>query len=305
MDGWTARPSFASLPRDVVGRIEERLGARVSVHRDATGGMSPTVAAVLQLADGRSVFVKVLRRGINAGSETLLEREWSALAILPDTVPHARPIATGDLGGWLLTAVEAVDGTTVPTPWSEADLRRVLAAAERVGAHRAPDGLPTTVEVGPRLDGWQVLADDPARCEAVGVEPGGVVQPALFVGDWRSLLVGDALVHADARADNILIGRDGGGVVVDWSFASRGPAYLDPVQISLDALVDGSPAACRLAVDTIRKGGGPSRRYAVALVGMLTRNSTNPPHPGLPTFRAWQRRRAKRLWPVVQALMSD
>ncbi|MEP6799310.1 MAG: phosphotransferase [Lapillicoccus sp.] len=304
MEGWTPRPSFGSLPREVVRRVEERLGSAVTGHRDATGGMSPAVAAVLLLANGRRVFVKVLQRGLNTTSEVLVEREWRALALLPETIPYARPLATEDLGGWLLTAVEGVDGTTVPTPWSEGDLGKVLTAYATIGAHRAPEGLPTTVEVGPRLDGWDVLVGDPARREAAGVSAHRSTELAGFVGDWRALLAGDRLVHADARADNVLISRAQEVVVVDWSFGSRGPAWVDVAQVCLDALTEGSSGAQRLAVETVVAAGWPARRYAVGLVGMLTRNATNPPHAGLPTFRAWQQRRAQSLWPFLAELVG-
>lgn len=78
--------------------------------------MSPAVAAVLHLVDGRDVFVKVLPRGVNTVSETLVEREWPALAPLPATVPYARRVTFTDLGGWLLAAQVCLDALVDGSP---------------------------------------------------------------------------------------------------------------------------------------------------------------------------------------------
>ena len=54
------RLDWRDLPRHVRARIAELAGAQVTAEISATSGFSPGFAAVLELADGRGVFVKAV-----------------------------------------------------------------------------------------------------------------------------------------------------------------------------------------------------------------------------------------------------
>ena len=54
------RLDWRDLPRHVRTRIAELAGAQVTAEISATSGFSPGFAAVLELADGRGVFVKAV-----------------------------------------------------------------------------------------------------------------------------------------------------------------------------------------------------------------------------------------------------
>ena len=58
----------------------------------------------------------------------------------------------------------------------------------------------------------------------------------------RGVTPGAALVHWDARADNVLI-RDGRAVLLDWAWASRGAPWLDTLLLAMDFRIQGGPDA--------------------------------------------------------------
>lgn len=53
---------------------------------------------------------------------------------------------------------------------------------------------------------------------------------------------GDALVHWDARSDNVLL-CDGDAVLVDWAWACRGAPWLDTLLLAGDLRIQGGPDA--------------------------------------------------------------
>ncbi|WNB84792.1 hypothetical protein [Cellulomonas sp. ATA003] len=54
------RLGWQDLPRPVRARIADRVGAEVIAETGATSGFSPGFASVLELGDGREVFVKAV-----------------------------------------------------------------------------------------------------------------------------------------------------------------------------------------------------------------------------------------------------
>jgi len=57
---------------------------------------------------------------------------------------------------------------------------------------------------------------------------------------WAEHAAGDTLLHADIRADNLLItSRD--PVVIDWPWACRGAAFVDPVLFAPSVAMQGAP----------------------------------------------------------------
>ncbi len=157
--------------------------------------------------------------------------------------------------------------------WRADAVRPVVAACEQVAAHPAAPDSPPALDRLPDLDGWAVLSREP---------PGALDHPdrelaprcATLVKGWREWTAGTALVHHDCRCDNALVD--------------------DP---SVDAL--------ELALDLLAPLPSDAARFAVAMAGMMRRNSMLPPHAGLPTFREWQALRADRLRPLVEALVPS
>jgi aminoglycoside phosphotransferase (APT) family kinase protein len=111
---------------------------------------------------------------------------------------------------------------------------------------------------------------------------------------WTTHAAGDTLLHADIRADNLLIiGERAAGeevVVVDWPHACRGAAFVDLVCFAPSVAMQGGPAPAELLARS-RAGRNVSRESLAAVVcalaGYFTERSLRPP-PGLPTVRQFQ-----------------
>jgi len=103
------------------------------------------------------------------------------------------------------------------------------------------------------------------------------------------------LLHADIRADNLLLTGDGGAgnrvMVVDWPHACRGAAFVDLVAFAPSVAMQGGPEPAELLARS-RAGQNVSRESLAAVVcalaGYFTERSLQPAPPGLPTVRLFQ-----------------
>jgi uncharacterized protein (DUF2141 family) len=107
---------------------------------------------------------------------------------------------------------------------------------------------------------------------------------------WAEAVTGDALVHCDIRADNILLTADR-VVFVDWPWACLAEPWFDLLAMLPSVQMQGGPACEQIfASHPVGKGADADAvTAAVATVaGYLVRQSRQPPPPGLPTVRAFQ-----------------
>jgi hypothetical protein len=138
--------------------------------------------------------------------------------------------------------------------------------------------------------GWRTLAASPGRDHLDPWTSAHLDQLADLEAAWAGHAVGDTLLHADIRADNILLtGR--GAIVVDWPWACRGAAFTDLVLFAPSVAAQGGPPPAELLASS-RHGRAASPPAVTALVcalaGYLTESSLRPPPPGLPAIRAFQ-----------------
>ena len=309
------RLRWSDLPAPVRAAVEERLGGAV-VHEDgATTGFSPGLASVLVTADGTRAFVKAAQVHDGSDAARLHRTEARRTAALPPDLPVPQPLWVQDDGVWVVVAYEAVDGRSPVTPWDPEELDAVLDAVARVGATDAsgldlPDATDGLAEL---FTGWERLRDDP--------DPGlGAIAP-WAVGRLDELAdlarrgvtacAGDALLHGDLRADNLLV-TDDGVVVVDWPYASRGAAFSDVVSFlpsvgmqgirgrtdpltgpadvehrhavgaELDALFRSGPSAEGVAADDVTA-------VVAGVTSYFLDACRRPPVPVIPRLRAFQR----------------
>jgi hypothetical protein len=290
------RLPFGSLPVAVSSALEGELGAQITGWSDCQGGWSPAVAAVLRLSDGREVFAKVISAEVSRSSTELFDRELEVLPLLGAHVPHARFIGELRLGPWRGVITEAVPGGPPGPPWTTESVDRTLAALDALGT--APSGLPEPPDHSSDWNGWRGLAArdrsgldawERDRIEALaGLESG-----------WETWTMGDSLVHCDVRGDNAVLGPDGVRLV-DWAFGTSGPAWMNRAGLAVEVMATGS---LELALRCLLGCPPEAGWMAIVLAGMWRRNSERPPHPGMPTHRAWQRRRADSLRPLLDAVL--
>ena len=213
------RPTWPDLPDPIRTAIEDRLGAKVTSWVSHDGGYSPGLASVLTTERG-PVFVKTASPD-QTEALRLHRNEAVKAARLPATlpspaflwsleVPDDGGVAGAEVPRWAVLAFEPVHGRAVRTdPWDLDDVDLLARLALEIGKHEAPDGdaFPDYAEK-PRSEA-QVLADE---------RPQGLVAYDPWFAEHLDLIAqvaaperqaeafgGDRLVHADFRADNVLV----------------------------------------------------------------------------------------------------
>ena len=263
------------------------------------GGFSPGVAARLVLADGRRVFVKAVSGSINPDSPGMHRREARIAAALPASVPTPRFLDAYDDGDWIALIFEDIDGTPPRTPWQQAELDRVLNAVGELSACLTP--APMAVEPVAKLmpnvfAGWQRLAAavEASQDDLRGVDPWAQQHLSELIAleaASADAASGTTLLHADLRADNILL-TPSRVFFIDWPWASRGAPWVDLLFMLPSVAMQGGPKPWEIFdVHPLARRAPATAVTAVvaAAAGFMIRGSRLPPPPGLPTVRAFQR----------------
>ncbi|WLQ31972.1 phosphotransferase [Streptomyces castrisilvae] len=310
-----------SLPDAIRRRVAGRIGSEIVHEAPAVGGFSPGMASVLTGADGRSAFVKAVSAEQNSYSPELYRREAALHAGLPQGLPAPTLMWSFDYEDWSVLAFAPVHGAVPPLPWKRAHLLAVLDTVRGLTAPDPDSPLPGVDELfREELTGWRSLA----AAEAVAGTHRPTGTPGFVAEDpwlrrhldrlirleesWEDAARGHGLLHADLRADNVLLteaedrpsavtgSSEGSVVLVDWAYACRGATVFDLVYLLLGAVEAGG---CR-PEDVLSAGSGLLRKdehdaaavLLAAFTGWFTWLKTLPPVPGLPALRPFQARMA-------------
>ncbi len=287
--GWTDVPEHV---REAVAQI---LGAPIAAHAPQGGGFSPGAAERLVLADGRRAFVKAGNLALNVHTPGMYRREAQITAALPPQVPATHLIGCYDDGDWVALVLADVDGRHPHVPWVRHELDAVLATLGQLAVELtpAPDLDVPTARAALELDaaGFRRLLD-------AGVDD---FEPLVtdhlpellqLAEDSLEAISGDTLVHMDIRADNLLVRPDGTVVLVDWPHACIGAAWLDSLLLLLNVAVYGGHDIDALMASTpvLAKADPTAIDAALALLASYFSHAwRQPPPPGLPTVRDWQK----------------
>ena len=287
------RPTWPELPDALRDLIQARVG-QVTTWTSHDGGYSPGPALTLTTATDR-MFVKAADATEHPVSADLHRREGRTAALLPSTVPAPalRWSADSDEASpWVVLGFDAVDGRSPRDPWSSDDVRAVAEVVETIADIPAPAGLPE-FSTSMTFDGWRTLAGS----DAAGIETydpwtlTNLERLAAIEPTWTEAVAGDVLVHQDLRGDNVLL-TDRGAVVVDWPYASRGAAFCDLVGWLPSLKLEGGPDPEEMVASTrVGREADPDAltTLVVALAGFFVSASLQPPPPGIPHVRAFQR----------------
>lgn len=303
----TGRIPWDRLPASLRDRIADVSGSEVAEAATAPGGFSPGFAGVVAFADGSRRFVKAGDGGTNAETAELHRREAELSAALPSALAP-RLDWTLEHDGWVVLALEVIDGRHPGDPWIDADLAAVLDAQASLAAQPVPDALePLDGRVAEMLVGWSRLPRD----EAIDALPDRL-RPHLDRllswegGETQRAADGHAIVHLDLRSDNILIDRDRVRFV-DWPHAGRGSDLLDLVflvpTVTLEsgrdpvAVFEASPIAARVDPHDLAV-------LVSGWAGRLVWAGRQPDPPGIPQLREFQRRQAGVTLEWLTALLA-
>lgn len=307
------RPTWPELPDPIRTAIEDRLGAKVTSWVSNDGGYSPGLASVLTTESG-PVFVKTASPD-QTEALRLHRNEAVKAARLPATLPSPRFLWSlevpdgGGVGGaevpsWAVLAFEPVHGRAVRTdPWDLDDVDLLARLALEIGEHPAPDGdaFPDYAEKS-RIEA-QVLADERpqglATYDPWFAEHVDLIAQVAAPGRQAEAFTGDRLVHADFRADNVLVlGSDDRprGVVVDWPHSARGAGFIDLVGMLPAMHALGGPAPSEVLDRTPLPAGTAPEAVATqvaVLAAYFVHGSLQEPPPGIPHLRQFQRVQAE------------
>ncbi|HSZ40636.1 MAG TPA: phosphotransferase [Trebonia sp.] len=293
-----ARISWQEVPPHVRASIEQVCGAPVIDAQDQPGGFSPGTAARVRCADGTAWFVKAASADVNADTPGLHRQEASVLAgldplIAAGRLPVPRLRGTAESGTWFALIADDASGRQPALPWRDGELDAVLAALDQAAdvLTPAPVRVPAISEyLGTDFTGWRTLSQDPGDGRVDPWSRARLPELAALEATWPAHAAGETLLHADIRADNLLLTRDG-VMLVDWPHACRGAAFADLVFFAPSVAMQGGPEpADLLARSRNGRAVSPDALAAVvcALAGYLTERSLRPAPPGLPTVRRFQ-----------------
>jgi aminoglycoside phosphotransferase (APT) family kinase protein len=258
------RLEWAAVPAQVRAAVEQELGGSVVSAVSQPLGFSPGVAARLRLADGRRVFVKALSPEQNTKAVTFHRREARIAARLPAATPAPRLLWSLDdeaASGWIMLVFEDIEGRHPAQPWRSDELNRVLQAMEELAAALTPSPLPraSVVTAAEKLNrvnrGWRQLRnivalgsdaalrnEDAAQIDRLDPWSARHLAALAAIEEGVAAAVdGDTLLHADVRADNILLSGDRVWFV-DWPHACTGAAWVDLVLLAPSVAMQGGPA---------------------------------------------------------------
>ncbi|MBZ2199502.1 phosphotransferase family protein [Occultella gossypii] len=286
------RLAWSDLPDGVRSLVIEHTGEVVTAHSHE-GGYSPGMAATLVTADGGRAFVKAVATSFHERSAELYRQEAAVAAILPPDVPAPRLRWTLDDGDWIALGYDAAEGPGPVTPWQPDELREALELIATLGRVSAPRvDLITPLNEADTFGEWHLLL---ASGEALtGWDPWVAANLELLAtaaDGWREAVAGDALVHGDLRADNMV--RSGGRLLaVDWPYAASGAAWVDLVLMLPSVGLEGGGEPEELwRAHPLSRGADPDAVTALvaAVTGFFVHGSLQQPPPGIPHLRAFQR----------------
>ncbi|MCK2215138.1 aminoglycoside phosphotransferase family protein [Actinomadura sp. ATCC 31491] len=279
------RVPWAEVHPAVRASVEEFLGAPVAEAVTQPGGFSPAAAVRVRTEDGRRAFVKSVGPEPNPDTPRIYRSELKIAAALPASVPAPRLLTGFELAGWVTLVFEDVEGGHPELPWRRDQLDLVRDAVGRMARALTPspiDAPPIAEVFGEAFQGWRRLTGE----DTTGLDPWALRhlgELAELESSWERAAAGDSLVHADLRADNILLSGER-VYVVDWPWACHAVPWFDLVGMLPSVGMQGGPRPWELFDDP-----DPAVTAVVAaLAGYFVRQSRQPAPPGLPTVREFQ-----------------
>lgn len=295
------RLPWSAVPADLRERACAYAGGGEVVEAvSQSGGFSPGAAVRVRLSTGRRFFVKAVSAEQNPDTPGLYRQEALYAAGLPLAANAPRLLGVIDERGWVVLVFEDIDGVMPAAHWPSAELNRMLDAFTDLTLLLDPSPVqaPSSAErLADTFQGWR-------NCLRLREEhPGDALSwldpwaqrhlEALAELEELSLeaMAGTALCHGDLRADNILL-TDQGVYFVDWPWASIGAPWVDLVLMAPTVWMHGGAEAARSVCEhplVAKAAPDDVTAVAAAFVGYCLERGHQPPPPGLPTLRAYQK----------------
>lgn len=183
---------LTTIPTVVLGLIETQTG-RILTYETVSGGLNSAIAVRVRTSDA-TIFVK--------GLPSDHRRVWTQQreADINPSVQHLAPRVLWHVqeAGWDLLGFEAFDGQHADYTPGSPDLPLVVSAMTQLSSITAP-----------------------------GIDLKSMPDRMRSHSDLPELFAGTTLLHTDWFPTNVLVGG-GRAALVDWAWASRGAAWIDP-----------------------------------------------------------------------------
>jgi aminoglycoside phosphotransferase len=295
------RLAWTDLPTTVRDAVAGILGGPVVEAVSQSGGFSPGTADRVRTADGTRAFVKAVSDAANEFSADFHRREARVTGALPPGIAAPRLLGHHDDGAWVVLVLSDIDGRPPAAPWRPDELHRVWRMLGDLATALTPSPLadaPTAADtLADDFGGWRRLLDEPPADPDPWVTRHADALCAL-ADRGVAALAGDTLSHLDVRADNILLTADGAAHLVDWPWASVGPAWLDRLALLINVRLHGGDRHVTWSrlVDLARAERADPVDLMAVLAGLgafFADAARRPEMPGLPGLRAFQRAQAE------------
>ena len=306
------RLEWVDVPAVVRARVEGELGASVVDAVNQAGGFSPGVAARCRLSDGRRAFVKAVSPAQNEHACRIHRREAEVASGLPHDFPAPRLRHVVDDGTWVVLVFDEIEGRTPDEPWRWDELDVVMPAVVELGRRGTPapvPGLPTAADKHRAIfRGWRRFQRGDGDLSAIDPWTRSRIDDLVALErGWEDAVAGATLLHADLRADNVLIGPDGSVTFVDWPWACVGAAFVDPLLMLPSIGLGGGPAPPEVVARYgLFEGTDPDAVLSVlvAVAGFFIRACLDPAPQGLPALPAFQRAQGEVAVAWLRSLLS-
>ncbi|MCA1834299.1 MAG: aminoglycoside phosphotransferase family protein [Actinobacteria bacterium] len=275
--------------------VETRIEDHVAEDQTQPGGFSPGAATRLRTTGGKRIFLKAISVQSNPETPDMHRREAHIVAAMPPDAPVPKLLWTFEESGWVCLGFEDVDGRHPELPWKRTELDRVMASLDELARTLTPPPIIPELAsefVAREFTGW----GDFARGSDMALDDWSKRNLERLVrAEARapSAVEGNTLLHLDLRADNMLIdNREDRVWIVDWPWARVGASWFDIVGMAPSVAMQGGPKPEDLVNRfALMKEADADQVTAVVvgLAGFFMYRAAQPPPPGIPTVRAFQK----------------
>jgi hypothetical protein len=304
------RLRWTDLPEQVRAAVEHEIGAVVVRDNPQSGGFSPGLASRLLFDNGRRVFAKAINAARNPRSPGLYRREIEVMTALPESIPAPRLRWSSDDGDWVLLVLDDVDGAMPTQPWDHREFARVFDALEQLSDALTPSpfaALSSVDDLAENFRSWHTVAADSVLAGRLDSWiQSDLARLVELESDWAAAARGETLLHADLRADNLLLTEDR-VMVVDWPYAVTGAAWVDAL-----LFLPSVAATSSIDPEQVWAGFRPARdadpdavnAVLAAVAGDFLYQSMLPAPANLPTLRAHQQEKGTAALTWLRARIS-
>ena len=261
--------------------VRRATGARPLAYTPRAGGYSTADRYAVELADGRSVFVKSSATPNLAGWIRREHEVYGALAgsFMPEL------LGFDDDGERATLVLEDLSGADWEVRWDAARVDAVRAALAELSASPPPPDTPQARDAFSEFwDRWGIVESDSAPFLSLGLRDEAWLEralPALRAAVSDDVGTGDRVCHMDLRSDNLCF-RDGRAIFVDWNWTCLADPRLDLAGWAPSLHCEGGPPPWEMLED--------AGALAALIAGVWAAIAGLPPLPTAPNVRALQRR---------------